>query len=82
MYVALLGIGSAMAVFGFLQAAHPPFQKWWYKTRWYNPDPKKIKEVNSVEYKTAVFHMKVAGGKAALVGALLVLFSLSQLGLI
>lgn len=82
MYITLLGIGSLMTVFGLLQAAHPPFQKWWYKTRWYNPDPKKIADMNSEEYKTAVFHMKMAGGRAALVGALLVLLSLSQLGLI
>ncbi len=82
MYVALLGIGSVLSIFGLLQAAYPPFQRWWYETRWANPHSKERFNIKSAEYSTAIFHMKMAGGRAALVGILLSLFALSQLGLV
>jgi hypothetical protein len=39
-------------------------------------------DVNSNNYKTAILNMKIAGSRAALMGALLAIFSLAQLGLL
>ncbi len=79
-YLLLLGVGLGVFILGLLQAAHPPFQRWWYGTRWYNPDRKGSVDVNSNDYNTAIIHMKIAGSRAALIGALLAIFSLAQLG--
>ena len=79
-YLLLLSVGFGAFAFGLLQAAHPPFQCWWYGTRWYNPDRKGPVDVNSNDYNTAIIHMKIAGSRAALIGALLAIFSFAQLG--
>jgi hypothetical protein len=81
-YLLLLGIGLVVFIFGLLQAAHSPFQRWWYGTRWYTPDRRGPIDVNSDQYKTAIIHMKIAGSRAAFIGGLLVIFSLAQLGLL
>jgi hypothetical protein len=79
-YIALLVIGSALFVFGLLHAAHPPFQRWWYNTRWFNPDRKGPIDISSDEYKNAIAHMKIAGSRSAVAGGLMMIFALSQLG--
>jgi hypothetical protein len=79
-YVLLFGVGTVVFVFGLLQAAHPPFQCWWYGTRWYTPERKGPVDVNSKEYNTAIIHMTIAGSRAAFIGGVLAIFSLAQLG--
>jgi len=79
-YLLLLSLGLGIFIFGLLHAAHPPFQRWWYGTRWYNPDRKGPVDVVSNDYKSAILNMKMAGSRAALIGALLAIFSLAQLG--
>ena len=81
-YLLLLSIGLVIFTLGLLQAAHPPFQRWWYGTRWYNPDRKDPVDVNSNDYNTAIIHMKIAGSRTALIGGVLAIFSLAQLGLL
>jgi hypothetical protein len=81
-YGALLLLGLAMFVFGLLQAAHAPFQRWWYSTEWSNPEHKALADENSDEYKIVVANMRMAGSRGAGVGALIVLTALSALGLI
>ena len=81
-YLLLFSIGLGVFILGLLQAAHPPFQRWWYGTRWYNPDRKGSVDVKSDDYKTAIVHMKIAGSRAAVIGGLLAIFSLAQLGLL
>lgn len=81
-YVALLLLGIAIFVLGLLQAAHAPFQRWWYGTEWYNPSRKGSVDVSSDEYKTAIAYMKMTGAKFAGVGGLMMLSALSALGLI
>jgi hypothetical protein len=80
-YALLLLFGSFMFIFGLLKAAHPPFQKWWYNTEWYNPK-KKSSDVNSDEYKNAISNMRIAGSRGMFIGGLLVIYALSQLGLL
>src|SRR5713101_4797624 len=79
-YIILLLGGAALFIFGALQAAHEPFQRWWYSTHWYNPDRKGPIDNNSNEYKNDLAHMKIAGSRGAVAGGLMVIFSLSQLG--
>jgi len=79
-YLLLFGLG--VFALGLLQASHPPFQRWWYGARWYNPDRKGPVDVNSDDYKLAILNMKIAGSRAAFIGGLLAIFSLAQLGLL
>jgi hypothetical protein len=81
-YLLLFSIGLGVCILGLLQAAHSPFQRWWYGTRWYTPERRGPIDVNSDQYKTAIIHMKITGSRAALIGGLLVIFSLAQLGLL
>lgn len=78
-HILLLIVGVAIFVLGLLVAAHPPFQYWWYRFREIEKD--KIVAENSEDYKNNVaFHMKLAGGRTALIGGLLTVYSLSMLG--
>ncbi len=79
-YIVLLVIGTAMAVFGLLQATHPAFQRWWYGTKWSNPKGKPLADANSDEYKNVVANMRMAGARGAGAGALAMMFSLEKLG--
>ena len=72
----MLVIGVAIFVVGLLQAAHKPFQDWRLSFE------KKPIDSNSEEYQTAIFHMKINGGWVGLLGGLLAIYALSQLGLI
>ena len=77
-YVPLLFLGSVMFVLGLLVAAHPPFQYWWYRRR--EIDKKKIVTENSEEYKNIAFHMQISGSGVALIGSLLTIDALGELG--
>jgi hypothetical protein len=79
-HIGLFLLGTAMAVFGLLHAAHEPFQRWWYGTEWCNPGKKRPVDVSSDEYKIAIANMKIAGSKFAGTGGLLMIYSLSILG--
>ncbi|WP_292530884.1 hypothetical protein [Methylocystis sp.] len=74
----LLVLGTAIFVLGLLVAAHPPFQYWWY--RFNEIDKKKIVAQNSEEYKNIAFHIKISGSGAALIGGLLTIDALGELG--
>jgi hypothetical protein len=75
-YVALLLLGTAMFVFGLLQATHAPFQRWWYGTEWSNPKHEALAGINSDEYKVVVANMRMAGARAAGCGFLLAMLAL------
>jgi hypothetical protein len=77
-HILLLILGSTMFVFGLLVAAHPPFQYWWYSKR--EITQKKIVAKHSKEYENIAFHMTISGGGVALIGGLLAVDALGELG--
>ena len=77
-YALLLILGTVMFVLGLLVAAHPPFQYWWYRFR--ETDKTKIVAQNSEEYKDIVFHLKISGGGVGLIGGLMTVHALGELG--
>jgi|SRR3989344_5705333 len=77
-YILLLIVGVAIFVLGLLVAAHPPFQYWWYRFR--EIDKTKIVAQNSEEYKNIAFHLKISGGGVGLVGGLMTIHALGELG--
>ena len=81
-YYLLFSVGLGVFIFGLLQAAHRPFQRWWYGTRWYSPDRRGSVDVDSNDYNTAIIHMRIAGSRVAFVGGLIAIFSLAQVGLL
>src|SRR3989338_2948111 len=77
-YILLLIVGVLIFVLGLLVAAHPPFQYWWYRVR--ETDKTKIVAQNSEEYKNIAFHMKISGSGVGLIGGLLAIDALGELG--
>lgn len=73
----LLLIDLPLFFLGLLEAAHPPFERWLYER-----NNKKIADVNSGDYKNAIFWMKQTGAGLTLVSGFLVIMALADLGLI
>jgi hypothetical protein len=76
-YLALLCLGGAMLAWGLLLSTHARFQRWDY-----HRTEKKWPDENSKEYQTAQAHMRISGARAGLMGGLLVVFALAQLGVL
>jgi hypothetical protein len=73
-YFLLLVLGVSIFVIGLLNAAHKPFQDWRLARE------KKSVKLDSEEYRTAIFNMKISGSGLALIGGLLTIDSLGELG--
>jgi hypothetical protein len=73
--VLLLISGGALFVWSALLATNSRLQQWNY-----HRTEGKWPEIGSKEYQTALIHMRIAGSRAALIGGLMMVFALTQLG--
>ena len=70
-------LGGALFTWSLLLATNSRFQQWnYHRTEGKWPD------IDSKEYQTALIHMRIAGSRAALIGGLMMVFALAQLGLL